>query len=251
MVLTPSPLPPVHTRNGSQLGGDAAVDGPYTPSHRRLLNRNAYSAGSAAPYRSFAGLQERDFDDSGAEDRHASVDVGSSPAPVPSRLRRWLGWRAAKPSFEDFDGSDAPTLKDKLAVARHQLLNSPRFMMAVAILTLLLLTAPLVHPEVALSRTYFFCELVLTLLFCAEVGIRLLLMRTGFWASPINVAEALMCTVCVLAFAAMCVLPPAKAKGEHVVVVGLRLLAQSMRGITYCHQRRVLGTGEERPMTLA
>lgn len=262
--------------SGNMLGGDPPASsargfggGLVTPSNRRLTNRSrGGGAGGGAGYpqhRSVIGsLRDDDgFASGGSSDRDVpesaslnNTTAGASgafsvmimPGAGDRRSPTTAGNNNVLAAVESLASDQGPTWKDHLAVVRHRLLQSPRFSMAVVVVTLLVLLAPVASPSVALSRPYFICEALLTLLFCCEVGLRLLLMRSSFWSSIINVAEAVMCFVCVLAFAAMCVLPPTKE--EHIVVLGLRLVAQSLRGLTYCHQRRVMSGGDVRPLSL-
>uniref|UniRef100_A0A7S1PQ28 Uncharacterized protein n=1 Tax=Neobodo designis TaxID=312471 RepID=A0A7S1PQ28_NEODS len=208
-----------HGRAGSSLGGDHASRGqPHTPTNRRLTKRMSGHIGSR-------GGAATAHDTLTSEEDGAANDYDGA---------------AINMAGFDVDGTGAangPTVRDRLAQVRYRLLHSPPFVAGVVLLTIVLCLTP----SYAGTWPYFLGEAALTFLFCAEVALRMSLMRAAFSASWINVVEAGMCAVCVLVFAAMCVTRVNEA--EHVAVVGLRLAAQAVRGAVYLHQCRVARDG--------
>lgn len=215
----PSGLQLRHGRQSSALGGDFASRGqPHTPTNKRLTKRMSGHLGS----RGGAATAHEAFDSDDEVDAPSgaggtAIDMGDD------------GMLASS--------NGGPGVRDRLAQVRYGLLHSPVFVSAVVALTLVLC----VFPSWAGTWPYFLGEAALTFLFCAEVVLRMSLMRASFTASWLNVVEAGMCAVCLLVFVVMCVTPETEA--EHAAVVGLRLLAQGVRGAVYLHQWRVARGG--------
>lgn len=91
-----------------------------------------------------------------------------------------------------------------------------------------LLLVSFLHRASLGSLWFHVLEGAITLLFVAEIVIRLLVMRTGFWDSTMNVVEALACVFCVAVFSVLSFASDT-TRMEHNVLIMLRLAAQLMR----------------------
>lgn len=94
--------------------------------------------------------------------------------------------------------------------------------------SILLLIISFIH-RASLGEFWFhFVEGTITILFVAEVVIRLAVMRTGFWDNSMNIIEALACVFCVVVFSVLS-FASHTTRMEHNALVILRLAAQLLR----------------------
>jgi hypothetical protein len=182
-------------------------------SSRRTLSsgvqRGGNGSGGGAPSnrrRRAAVDFESDFDDVAADD--AAFLAGGDP-----------GYS---------NKGDGPEWRDHY---RQCFMNLPCrvFHLFVLLATLFLVTVGFVQPSSTQTAWYHLIEGAILLIFFTEVGSRLYIARSHFWASKINVVEAGICALCAITFAAMVVAHHGGSSEEHEIVMGLRYVAQLLR----------------------
>lgn len=98
----------------------------------------------------------------------------------------------------------------------------------VLVLSVLLLLASFWDRQTLGSHWFHWAEGVVTALFVGEVVLRLAVMRSGFWESPVNVMEAVMCLFCVVVFSVLS-MAHHTTRLEHNALIFLRYSSQFLR----------------------
>lgn len=105
---------------------------------------------------------------------------------------------------------------------------------AVLVVSLFLIAISFTDRSSVATSWYHGIEGIVTMLFVSEVALRLYVMRNGFWESPINIGEAIMCFFCLLVFSVLSVAHHT-TRLEHNSLIFLRYSAQllRLRGLLY------------------
>lgn len=99
---------------------------------------------------------------------------------------------------------------------------------AVLLFTLVLLILTLVGKSVTRSPWYAALEGIVVISFACDVGLRVAVQRRYFFYSKMNVAEAVLCVVCLVSYIVMVARRDSNSE-EHEVFLGLRYVAQMLR----------------------
>jgi hypothetical protein len=131
----------------------------------------------------------------------------------------------------DMDHHDEPELRDRY---RQCFMNMPckLFHVFILVTTLALFCASFIEAKAIRAPWYLAVECVIMLLFAGELLSRIYISRSNFWHSRSNLAEAVICFLCVASFAVMLSRSDA-TKEEHEVFLGLRYVAQALRVSVY------------------
>lgn len=150
----------------------------------------------------------------------------------------------------DMGDHHAVTTRDKLSQCYSTVFSSA-VILGTLILSGLLLMVSIFSVTAATSSFFHMLEFIVTVLFVAEIVIRVLLSRAAFWSSKVNILEVALCGFCILVFLVIEATPVA-SRAEHEMLALLRLAAQGLRLATLLRKRyAAMTSGADEGLNLA